>query len=747
MASRIYPTAPPNDQYPQPPDPPRTNSYTTAESPYPMSTHPANGQTPVDPIPVYQAPNLLPIEHSTPGSSTPSGGRRAGGTSDTSDGKCDENGPPCKACSALDIPCTFERPSRRRGPPNRHAEAMKRQRMHSPISPGQSSPTSPTSAYQTAETLASFAQQNVLSAESILPFPILLLLIDDYFTYIHPVIPMPHEPLFRDRLRRREDLTNPKFLALLAAMIGALVASFPRKPQKHLRAQGKANLYPNSMSLVEKCYHITMEARGPGYLGHELTVYDAITSYLVGIVGAYTFNWRRCRLYFGECLNMIRAMGLHKSHAHHVNQSGLRPSSREMQHTESVPDYIEQEMARRLFWVLFVGQQSIQQLGPQFGELILLPPTPTENYPPLPMEVDDQYIHHTHVQQQPPGVISKLVGFNINVTIYCTYTSITTMELTQGIDVVFDWERQKHALEQSLQAAKESLHGVPVELLLVPSSWSQQSQHQPAVTQHRPGYYRPPPTTPGNDLNSSTASSNPYPSVKTEEGMTSQEAQVIAYEIQKANIYGSHLATRSYIVEKYWTLHDLYLQQSQNGMGGGGEGNNGRPSSNHGSHNIRSPTALDPRMPPPMSAQYTIDEDCRDSTGQAMARERGFIIQDLLGVLSSLSQVNMEPNGRSFIDKIRLIASTLLDVPSTRRSLQVERAQVYLSAFLDVLVKLERMSPDGRGMLNGSGPSGAGGGGDMGGTEDEDEAELGAWADLREEQDRFLRNGGFAAHV
>jgi hypothetical protein len=277
--------------------------------------------------------------------------------------QCDESGPPCRACAALEIPCTFDRPSRRRGPPNRHAEAIKKRRLESPGGL-YSSPTSPNNA---AATLASFSSHAVLSAESICPLSTLELLIDDFFTYIHPLCPFPHEPSFRAAFKHREDVQNPSFLALLASMVGILVASFPRKPRLHLKAQHRENMFPNSLSLVERCHKVAVEARGPGYLDKDLTVYDAATSYFLGLVGAYTFNWRQCRLYFGETLNIVRVLGAHKAKDPGAMAVGAIAGAfgAEGQQTcgqnESV-DFIKQEIGRRLFWVMFVGIRSVHSL-------------------------------------------------------------------------------------------------------------------------------------------------------------------------------------------------------------------------------------------------------------------------------------------------------------------------------------------------------------------------------------------------
>ena len=81
---------------------------------------------------------------------------------------------------------------------------------------------------------------------------------------------------------------------------------------------------------------------------------------------------------------------------------------------------------------------------------------------------------------------------------------------------------------------------------------------------------------------------------------------------------------------------------------------------------------------------------------------------------------------------MRQIASTLLETPRTRKGQLALRVEEYLSAFLDVLMKLERVAP------------GSSTNGDMlSSSEEDDEAELQHWADLREHQKRFAKEGGF----
>lgn len=223
---------------------------------------------------------------------------------------------------------------------------------------GQSNPASPTNA---AHALAQLSLPQQPTAETICALPIMNKLIDDFFTYIHPLCPFPHEPSFREAWDNREDCRNPSFLALLASMIAALVASFPRKPRLHLKQQTR-DYYPNHLSLVDKCREVCAQARGVGYLDKPaLNVYDACTSYFLGLTGGYTFRWRQLRLYFGECLTILRSLGLHKAQDQGYTFLGGLPQSTgssgpKFEGSRDMKlDLITEQIGRRVFYTLFVG--------------------------------------------------------------------------------------------------------------------------------------------------------------------------------------------------------------------------------------------------------------------------------------------------------------------------------------------------------------------------------------------------------
>lgn len=434
----------------------------------------------------------------------------------------------------------------------------------------------------------------------------LRLLVDDYFTYIHPLIPVPHEPTFRAAFDRREDVTNKTFLALLASMVGTLVASFPRRPKLHLATEIEKNDFPNSTALVKRCHDVAIQARGPGYLDKSATVYDAAISYFLGLCAGYVYDMHQSRIYLAECSTILRVYDLFKRPLSAAPLSPMSGSSHPSPDSfigipDEPVDMIQQELGRRLFYVSLVSHQTLHQLGSSDGRIYVPPETPTDRYPPLPLEIDDEYIFPTHVESQPPGVVSQLTGFNINVRVFSSYNSLSALEVAFGSGQVFDWERQRKTIWECLQNAKAAVVNVPQELAL------RQDRSDAAID----AWHK------SEDLH-----------IPADERAKSRYA--VQYEIQKANIYASQLSTRSYLVEKYWSLYAVYRSMQK---------------------------ATTPEKQSPDSAAQAVklegggqDAHVRtDYIGKMMAEERALVIKDLLALLRTVNEVNMEPNGASFV--------------------------------------------------------------------------------------------------
>lgn len=627
--------------------------------------------------------------------------------------KCDEQ-QPCKACEGLQIPCTFERPSKRRGPPNKHAESLKR-KYGSPDGPAmpQSQSSSPTHA---AQTLAYFSQQQVLSAETICPFSMLSRLVDDYFTFIHPLVPIPHEPSFREAFARRQDLTNPTFVALIASMLGYLVACFPRKPRQHIREcssqmeqqQQMETLYSNSMDLVDRCHKTAMEALGPAYLDRKMSVHDAVINYLQALTCIQTFNRQSAIHYFKQCMTISATVGLHKvnvvsttnTNGHTIPAARMTANGHALEGPHHVGvDQLMRELGGRTFWALFTGVKSFQQAGVSQWDLLMPPATPSNPYPRLPVEVDDCYItpEHVHLDLQPPGLIPATTGFNANVRVMSTYNDLATMELIRGVDNILDWERQKRVLENSLQSVKHALDGLPSELVL--------SFKTPSPQPREPKYPSPTPESsaaPEIAQYATTGFDNTHIDFNRPE-----ERRRIQYEIQRANICITQLATRLYLVEKYWNLYDAYNLTKRSG------GNSDRASS--------------PGVIAPILDKYDPSNHF-STTEQDLAAEREDIFKTFIVILGQINEINTEPLGNSFISEINRIARVLLDAQLARKGNLAQRSETYLRASVAVLEKLDMVSPTGDWF-----------------SDEEEVPQL--WATLREYQASFAQSGGFGGEV
>ncbi|KAI5923033.1 hypothetical protein F4810DRAFT_701461 [Camillea tinctor] len=636
---------------------------------------PAPVSAPAPPIATAPAPSPAPPVAGSPSAQKVTRLRRACDLCSQRKVKCDERGPPCKPCADLQVECTFNREMKRRGPPNKHAEAAKaakrpRNEPHEHV----------------AEALVSIAADPITNpgtnpgpfdAEKIAPWPILQLLVDDFFTYIHPLIPFPHEPTFRHAFNSRLDRSSGQFLALLASMIGVLVASFPRSARAHLKAQQNTELFPTAATMIEHCRAIALDARGARFmLKQEMNVDDAATSYFLGLSAAYTLQWKPCKRFMAETLSFCReVVATRERDAQNIEAQLAGIAVDVDQIAEASIDHIKDQISKRIFWVMVAGARSMTQLGASMHELPFPPTTTPDPYPDPPLEVDDEFIFVDHIGRQPEGTISLITGFNKNAQTYMTMNELTGVDMCYGMNF-FDWGAQKNILSNALANVKRHAEDLPPELQIKiePNQSDMAKLDDSGLQYYPPGY---PHTQPANDMRRAFA----------EEPLRRRQLQL---EIQKANIYVSQLATRSYFVERYLSLRDIHRSQS--------------------------------------NFAENADDEVKDERDSMLMDEREIIVQNLLTVLASISQRNMEPNGQSVINKIRQVASTLLTDSPERKGPMTAKAEEYLNRFLDILMKLER--------------NGAGRGTDTMTSQDEEE-ELQHWVNLRDYQVQFLSSGGF----
>lgn len=268
--------------------------------------------------------------------------------------QCEGGIPPCRPCRELNVPCTYDRVKKRRGPPNRAAEAAREAEKRRRLEVNTPIDTSPP-LHNAAQALVSLGTPNgqvSMDAEQcIAPLGVLQLLVDDFFTYLHPLTPFPHEPTFREAFKNREDRTNPEFLSLLASMIASLVASFPRSARLHLKSSHSYEKFPRSIILVDRCMKVALTMRSSEFMLKEtITVNDAAISYFLCLAAGYTMRWNQCRRLLGESLRFLREMGFHRRRPPPTSIS-LDLDRRDDQPT----DFISDEIGKRIFWCIFLG--------------------------------------------------------------------------------------------------------------------------------------------------------------------------------------------------------------------------------------------------------------------------------------------------------------------------------------------------------------------------------------------------------
>lgn len=344
------------------------------------------------------------------------------------------------------------------------------------------------------------------------------------------------------------------------------------------------------------------------------------------------------------------------------------------------------------------------QLGASINDLPLPPPTSQEQYPDQPVEVDDEFIYTDQILPQPEGIPSLITGFNRNICVYTTMNELVGVDMCYGMKF-FDWSAQKNILSNGLSSAKQATEDLPLHLQVK----TEPGQPEPPAFDYAGMQYHPPAfpaAQPSDDVRHAFA----------EEPMRRRQLQ---FEIQKANIYASSLATRSYFVERYLNLRDAERQRRKAEEG-----------------------VVEEEAEAEAEAKADADADLKDERDAMVASERELIVRNLLTVLTSISQRNLEPNGGSIIYKIRQVASTLLNDAPERKGPVAVQAEEYLAKFLDILMRLEKT---GGASASASGASASGASGvptTM--TARDEEEELQCWASLRDYQHEFaVANGGF----
>lgn len=233
--------------------------------------------------------------------------------------KCGEQ-IPCKHCIDIGIPCTFARPARRRGPTNKVAQELKRQRFDN----------------NDLNTLTSPDYPPYLTIEAVAPIDVIHRLMFEFFTYVHPIFPFPHEHLTMDRLKKREDTLNKSFCAMIASLAAAVSAIFPRIAQDALGQHALHRPVVTDYVFIDRCLLVCQQSRGP--VTSERDIDDATTSFFIGLVSYLRKLPGQLEVFATDALSIARHLG--------VERDGILMDG-------SLADTVTKEVGKRIYWAVY----------------------------------------------------------------------------------------------------------------------------------------------------------------------------------------------------------------------------------------------------------------------------------------------------------------------------------------------------------------------------------------------------------
>jgi hypothetical protein len=215
----------------------------------------------------------------------------------------------CDNCIARDVPCTLTKPTKRRGPVGKHAQALR----------------------ERANVVAVQQYSTTLPLKSLTTLATLRDIILEWFDMYHPACPIMHRATILARFDAGDALIDSSFSCLMVALVCSTVGNLRRAASENhpevtlerceelLESMGFFNTRRSSMTL-ERCqtsYHMSC-----AYMWHTGTL-DTIQGYKYLHEAVMIMKW-------------IIAYDL-----------------------TSMEDFTEIQLLKRTFWILFAGARSV----------------------------------------------------------------------------------------------------------------------------------------------------------------------------------------------------------------------------------------------------------------------------------------------------------------------------------------------------------------------------------------------------
>ncbi|KAF5246450.1 hypothetical protein FANTH_6822 [Fusarium anthophilum] len=342
----------------------------------------------------------------------------------------------CDNCEKSDSQCTFQMPSKARGPKrktgyryrynigNAHSASASASgeaeggggMLNATATVNSSSPLSPLpfsnpGSYVLQElegepSIASTASPAGCAfpypTDALLPRDLILFILNDYLVYVYPLVPVIHRTSFKIDLNRNTDLHDQNFLILIISLCALTVCILPSRLPTY---QGFSSplRFRTRTEMVNHCHKLNQGFR-------DATYFDTIShakwasSFLLGIAFHQTGNTNQWRMLEVEAMQLLRLLEVHRVSSY----TGLDP--------------IEVQLRKKAFWLMFYGyvhqMHNLRNERLMFLDTMLSCELNLEDLMPAP--VDDEYISSSGLLPCSEGIASAslIAGFNIHSRIF-----------------------------------------------------------------------------------------------------------------------------------------------------------------------------------------------------------------------------------------------------------------------------------------------------------------------------------------
>ncbi|KAL4767000.1 hypothetical protein BDW60DRAFT_227090 [Aspergillus nidulans var. acristatus] len=250
------------------------------------------------------------------------------------------DGEVCDGCRFLGVPCTANRPRRKRGPPNR---------IESPQLSPATTPFSPSS---------DSGRSSATILSHLAPSPLINTVLDDWFTHVHPLAPVLHQRHFFTRFADSSS-NDAVFTGLVISVLAATAATLRRKSFTEYHP-----ITPDRcIQLIQ--HHGLLPAHGP-----------------------YSLDW--CIAKYNLATASMAQRGLSDPLVYRMIGESVTGTSYLLSNELEEMGLLHQELLKRLWCLLEITLINADMLGqPLLGRLVLLN---SPAYIPQPYADDDLYV-------------------------------------------------------------------------------------------------------------------------------------------------------------------------------------------------------------------------------------------------------------------------------------------------------------------------------------------------------------------